>query len=165
MHKHCSVGIDYCSVVVPASNCLGSVGSWRKRKSTASRSHHWRLEDPSVGERSSANYIGAYDFQRGGTVTELDTDGTNPSPSESIVLGTWSNIDGGAYTFKEQNLIYDSSGNLSSIAITTANLTLGVDMNTITGVATTNFYQRSVLVCLGQLQAGPVTLTEVGTRL
>ncbi len=104
-------------------------------------------------------------FNAGGTATELDTGGTNPSSQESIALGTWSNTGGRTYTFKEQNLLYDSSGNLAAIAIGTANFTLAPGMNTIVGVATFNFYSCSVTLCPGPLQAGPILIELSGTRL
>jgi hypothetical protein len=133
----------------------------------------WAQSDPLVGawkfkealSTTKPAILALMTFHAGGTLTELDTNGTNPSQMESMAMGTWSNLGGRSYTFKEQNLIYDSSGNLSSIAIVTANFTLGQDMNSITGIATANFYQCSVLVCPGQLQAGPIAVALAGTRL
>jgi hypothetical protein len=123
----------------------------------------WRFAESSNTPRP--NVLALMAFHAGGTVTELDTDGANPSPQESIALGTWSSTGGQTYTFKEQNLIYNSSGNLASIAIGVANFTLGTDMNTITGVATFNFYSCSVSLCPGPIQAGPILIRLDGTRL
>jgi hypothetical protein len=123
----------------------------------------WKFAESSSSLQTSA--LALMTFNAGGTVTELDTAGTNPAPLESIALGTWSNTGGRNYTFKEQNLLYDSSGNLDGIAIGTANFTLAPDMNNITGLATFNFYSCSVSLCPGSLLAGPIPVGLAGTRL
>jgi hypothetical protein len=123
----------------------------------------WKFAESSGTARPTV--LALMTFNAGGTLTELDTNGTNPSPQESIALGTWNYTGGQTYTFKEQNLIYDSSGNLATFAIGVANLTLSPDMNTITGIAIYNFYSCSVTLCPGPIQAGPVPIGLTGTRL
>jgi hypothetical protein len=121
--------------------------------------------DPLVGtwnltasQKGTPIAIAVMNFHEGGTTTEFDTSGTNSSasPGESIDLGTWKNTGNGTYSFKEENFIYDSSGNLSELAAGSCNLTLGSSMNTFTGGCTLNFYGCSLTQCPGTLMSGPV---------
>lgn len=98
-------------------------------------------------------------FNAGGTTVEFDTSGTNSSasPGESIDLGVWSANGQGTYTFREQNYIYDSSGNLSLLAIGKCNVTLGTTQKSFKGSCSVNFYNCSLSQCPGSLVTGPTT--------
>jgi hypothetical protein len=127
--------------------------------------------DPLVGTwnlRSSltqAPFIGVQTFNMGGTTVEYDTSGTNPasSPGESIVLGNWKKAADGSYDIKEQNYIYDSSGNLKYVAITVFKISIDPTKNHFSGGGVTHFNFCSVDQCPGPLFAStPLQLT--GTR-
>src|SRR6476659_3518786 len=133
-----------CSTLVLSSNAAFSqaandplVGSW-----------NFTADTPFVAVRT---------FNAGGTTAEFDSAGTNPSasPGESISLGHWRKNTNGTYSFKEENYIYDSSGNLFLVAVTTAVLTLGATSNILTGTGKSNFYHCSASVCPGAFFAGP----------
>ena len=109
-------------------------------------------------------FIAVMTFNLGGTTVEYDTGGTNASAGESISLGKWSKTDHLAYQFKEQNYIYDSSGNLSLIAITGCKVTLASTLKQVGGTCESKFYQCSVSQCPGILLFGPVALTLNGRR-
>ncbi len=121
--------------------------------------------DPLVGswnltgsQNGTAIFIAVMNFHAGGTTTEFDTAGTNSSasPGESIVLGVWNKTGNRAYTFKEQNYIYDSSGNLNGLAVAGCNLRLASSLNTFSGSCSLNFYGCSLAQCPGSLEDGPV---------
>jgi hypothetical protein len=131
-------------------------------------------KDPLIGTWNLAGanadgtspFIAVMTFNLGGTTVEYDTGGTNASasPGESISLGKWSKTDDLAYQFKEQNYIYDSSGNLSLIAITGCKVTLASTLKRVGGTCEIKFYQCSVSQCPGTLVVGPVALTLNGRR-
>jgi hypothetical protein len=124
----------------------------------------WNLVFSKAGKPPS--FIAAMTFHSGGTSTEFDTNGTNSSasPGESIALGVWSQTADRIYSFKEENVTYDSSGKLGGLAVGVANLTLGEDMNTFTGAITLNFYDCSVAQCPGPLEAGPIVFQISAVR-
>jgi hypothetical protein len=118
----------------------------------------WNL---SGGSGSSA-FIAVMTFNAGGTTVEFDTSGTNSSasPGESISLGKWSNTGNSTYTFKEQNYIYDASGNLSLIAITNCTLILASNQKSFKDNCNVSFFTCSVASCPGTLvssSSGPAT--------
>src|ERR1700688_1349773 len=121
--------------------------------------------DPLVGswnltgsQNGTTIVIAVMNFHAGGTTTEFDTSGTNSSasPGESIDLGVWKKTGNRSYAFKEQNYIYDSSGNLSQLAVGVCNLTLATSLNTFSGNCTLNFYGCSLAQCPGSLENGPI---------
>ena len=85
-------------------------------------------QDPLIGTwniTGANSFIAVMTFNQGGTTVEFDTAGTNSSASsgESIDLGKWvATAQPLNYTFNEENYIYDSSGNLSLIAIANCKL-------------------------------------------
>jgi len=99
-------------------------------------------------------YIGVMTFHSGGTLTEFDTTGTNSSasPGESIDSGVWIQKTNGSYTFKAENFVYDSSGNLSELATAACNLTLGSNQNSFKANCTVSFFSCSLSQCPGPLQ-------------
>jgi hypothetical protein len=105
-------------------------------------------------------------FNSGGTLAEFDTAGTNSSasPGESIALGSWRNTGNRTYGFKEENVTYESSGNLSALAVATSNITLASTMNNFAGALILNFYSCNVAQCPGPLVAGPIVLLASGVR-
>jgi hypothetical protein len=121
--------------------------------------------DPLVGtwnlkatQNGAVITIAVMTFNAGGTTVEFDTAGTNASasPGESIDLGVWTNTGNQTYNFKEENVVYDSSGNLSLLAVGACRLTLATDQNTFKGSCNLNFYSCSLAQCPGSLQDGPV---------
>jgi hypothetical protein len=124
----------------------------------------WNLAFSKPGK--PPNFIAVMTFHSGGTSTEFDTNGTNSSasPGESIALGVWSQTADRIYSFKEENVTYDSAGKLGALAVGVATLPLGEDMNTFTGAITLNFYDCSVAQCPGPLGAGPSVFQISATR-
>lgn len=127
-----------------------------------------QVQDPLIGTwnvsggSGSSAFIAVMTFNAGGTTVEFDTSGTNSSgsPGESISLGTWSNTGNSTYTFKEQNYIYDASGNLSLLAVANCTLTLAPNQKSYKDNCTVNFFNCSVTSCPGTLVAtssGPAT--------
>jgi hypothetical protein len=123
-----------------------------------------QVSDPIVGnwnltgsQKGTPIVIAVMNFNLGGTTVEYDTGGTNSSasPGESIDLGVWQNTGGHTYHFKEQNYIYDSSGNLSELAVGVCNLTLATNEKTFLGNCDLNFYNCSLAKCPGSLVTGP----------
>jgi hypothetical protein len=115
----------------------------------------WNLKGTQNGTTIT---IAVMTFNAGGTTVEFDTAGTNSSasPGESIDLGVWKNTGNRTYSFKEENAIYDSSGNLSQQAVGACRLTLATDQKSFTGRCELNFYGCSLTQCPGPLQDGPV---------
>lgn len=111
-------------------------------------------------------FIAVMTFHYGGTTVEFDTNGTNSSasPGESIALGVWSSEGGRNYSFREENVIYDSSGNLSSLAIGQGELMFGPRLTNLHGTITLNFYSCSLAQCPGPLIAGPSVFQVSATR-
>lgn len=102
-------------------------------------------------------------FNQGGTTVEYDTAGTNSfaTPGESLVQGAWKKTGHNAYTFKEQNFIFDPT--LSADNLTTCQVTLSRDGNSFTATCDLAFYRCSVALCPGAfIASGPATMT--GTR-
>jgi len=121
--------------------------------------------DPLVGtwnlkgsQNETTITIAVMTFNVGGTTVEFDTAGTNSSasPGESIDLGVWKKTGNQTYGFKEENAIYDASGNLSQLAVGACNLTLATDHKSFKGSCSLNFYSCSLTQCPGSLVAGPV---------
>jgi hypothetical protein len=120
-----------------------------------------QAQDPLVGAwnikggSGPSAFIAVMTFNAGGTTVEYDTQGTNSSasPGESISLGKWTNVSGPNYTFKEENYIYDSSGNLSLLNVTSCTLKLASNQNSFSDNCTDNFYECSVESCPGTLVA------------
>jgi hypothetical protein len=111
-------------------------------------------------------YIFVMTFNSGGTTVEFDSTATgNPSTGETISLGTWKKTGPATYSFKEENYTYDPSGNLSTIAIATGNLTLDSDGDSLTGTGSVSFYGCTVTQCPGALVAGPFAETLTGKRI
>ena len=110
--------------------------------------------------------IAVMTFNAGGTTVEFDTAGTNSSssPGESIDLGVWKKTGSQTYTFKEENTIYDSSGNLSELAVGACKLTLAPDQKSFKGGCSLNFYSCSLARCPGLLVAGPVVYEIAAKR-
>jgi len=96
-------------------------------------------------------FIAVMTFNLGGTTVEFDTAGTNSSAGESIVLGKWRKTASLAYTVKEENYVYDSSGNLAFVDITAAKIALASTGSTFSGNAVTTFYTCTVSLCPGTL--------------
>jgi hypothetical protein len=111
-------------------------------------------------------FIAVMTFNLGGTTVEFDTAGTNSSasPGESTVLGKWNKTGELSYRFKEQNYIYDSSGNLHRIAIAGCRVSIPPTLDTLNGQCEISFYQCSVSECPGPLSFGPVPFTITGKR-
>jgi hypothetical protein len=115
--------------------------------------------DPIVGTwnvsaslNGSPLFIGVMTFHEGGTLTEFDTDGTNSSATESMDSGIWKNKGSGAYSFKAENYAYDTSGNLTQLAVVVCQQTLGSNQGTLKGTCTVNYYSCSLTVCPGGVQ-------------
>jgi hypothetical protein len=149
-----SLGKVLCRITTAVLFLLLPLGSWAQSP------------DPLVGawnltgtQNGSPIIIAVMTFHAGGTTTEFDTSGTNSSasPGESIDLGVWSKTANRSYTFKEQNYIYDSTGNLSELAVGVCNLTLASGLNSFKGSCSVNFYNCSLTECPGSLVTGPVT--------
>lgn len=123
----------------------------------------WNMAFSKLG--TPTNFIAIMTFNSGGTTTEFDTNGTNAStsPGESIALGVWNNTGGQAYSFREENVTYDSSGKLSGLAVGMCNLTLAENMNSFTGTISLNFYTCSLAQCPGPLIAGPILFQVSGS--
>lgn len=127
--------------------------------------------DPLVGtwnltfsQNGTVHEIAVMTFNAGGTTVEYDTGGTNASASESIDLGKWVKTGDATYRAKEENYIYDSTGNLSALAIAKCHLTLASSQNSFKGGCAANFYECSLTKCPGNLKHGPVTLEVKGKR-
>jgi hypothetical protein len=129
--------------------------------------------DPIIGtwslkgsQNGTTIVIAVMTFNSEGTTVEFDTSGTNSSasPGESIDLGVWKKTGDGTYSFKEQNYIYDSSGNLSELAVGACTLTLATSQNTFQGSCNLNFYNCSLTQCPGSLVTGPVTYRIAAKR-
>ena len=111
--------------------------------------------------------IAVMTFNAGGTTVEYDTGGNNPSgnPGESIALGKWyKSAKPAKYSFKEQNYIYDDSGNLEYIAIASCGLTLAPGNKSFTDSCTVRFYTCSVATCPGALVSTQSGGSGTGTR-
>jgi hypothetical protein len=127
-------------------------------------------QDPLVGTwnltGTNPNYpfIAVMSFNLGGTTVEYDSQGTNSSTAESIDLGKWRKTGNLAYTFKQQNYVYDTSGNLSLIGIASCDLTLASTRASFSDTCAVNFYNCSLSSCPGSLVSGPTTVTATGTR-
>lgn len=143
-----------CGITIAVLFLLLPLGSWAQNS------------DPIVGawnltgtQNGAPIVIAVMTFHAGGTTTEFDTSGTNSSasPGESIDLGVWSKTANRSYTFKEQNYIYDSSGNLSELAVGTCNLSLAAGLNSFKGSCSLSFYNCSLSECPGSLVTGPIT--------
>jgi hypothetical protein len=80
------------------------------------------------------------------------------------VLGKWSKTANGKYSFKEQNYVYDQSGNLALLAIAGCKLELSSNMKQASGPCTVSFYECSVKQCPGALKAGPIAWKAAGKR-
>lgn len=106
-----------------------------------------------TGSSPGAPFIAVITFNLGGTTVEYDTAGTNSSasPGESINLGKWTKTANLAYSFKEENYVYDSSGNLFLVDISTVSITLDSTGNTFKGHGVTSFYNCSLSLCPGTL--------------
>ena len=111
-------------------------------------------------------FIAVMTFNLGGTTVEFDTSGTNSSasPGQSISLGTWRQTGVRSNTFEEENFIYDGSGNLSQLAVTSANLTLDPTPNSFSGNGSISFFSCSVSDCPGPLLFGPFPVQLTGHR-
>jgi hypothetical protein len=133
-----------------------------------------QTQDPIIGtwnengasSDGSNPFIAVMSFNAGGTTVEFDTAGSNSSasPGESIDLGSWSKTGENRYTFKDQNYIYDSSGNLANLAIAVCNVTLAANLKTFEGPCEFSFYTCSVTLCPGSLVAGPQPAKISGKR-
>ncbi len=105
-------------------------------------------------------------FNDGGTTVEIDSTATgNPSTSESISLGTWKQTGPATSTLRQVNYIYDASGNLSQLAISSFKLTLDADADSLSGPGSVSFYSCSVSQCPGALIAGPIPETVTAKRI
>ena len=125
----------------------------------------WNMKG--TGNAAFPPFIAVMTFNAGGTTVEFDSAGSNSSasPGESIVLGRWSKTAKSTYTFKEENYVYNSSGNLFAIAISAAHLALGATSNTFTGALVTKFFNCTVSLCPGTLIATTPSATITGKRL
>ena len=123
----------------------------------------WNLKGSGPG---SPTFVAVMTFDAGGTTAEFDSSGNNPSgsPGESIALGKWRKTADLTYTFKEENYIYNASGNLSFIAVTTANIDLSSTLNSFTGTLVTKFFRCSVSACPGTFFTSSPSLTLSGKR-
>ena len=110
--------------------------------------------------------IAVMTFNAGGTTVEFDTAGTNSSasPGESIDLGVWKKMGSQTYSFKEENAIYDSSGNLSEQAVGVCRLSMAADQKSFKSGCILNFYSCSLAQCPGPLVAGPVVYEIAAKR-
>ncbi|HTA22545.1 MAG TPA: hypothetical protein VK763_03350 [Terriglobales bacterium] len=110
--------------------------------------------------------IAVMTFNAEGTTVEFDTAGTNSSasPGESIDLGVWKKTGSQTYSFKEENAIYDSSGNLSEQAVGVCKLSMAADQKSFKGGCILNFYSCSLAQCPGPLVAGPVVYEIAAKR-
>ena len=105
-------------------------------------------------------------FNEGGTTVEIDSTATgNPSTGESISLGTWKQTGPETSTFRQVNYTYDTTGNLSSLAISSFKLALDSDADSLSGPGSVSFYNCSVSQCPGALIAGPIPETVTGKRI
>ena len=98
-------------------------------------------------------------FNQGGTTVEYDTPGTNSfaSPGESLVQGVWKKTGHNAYTFKEQNFIFDPT--LVADNLTTCKVTLSHDGQSFTATCDLEFFHCSVAQCPGAfIASGPATM-------
>lgn len=96
-------------------------------------------------------FIAVMDFNAGGTTVEFDTGGGNSSTVESINLGKWKKTGPDNYTFKDQNYVYDTSGNLADININVCKVTLDATLNRFSGSCNFAFYTCSLTSCPGTL--------------
>src|SRR5580704_2807373 len=105
-------------------------------------------------------------FNAGGTTVEFDTAGTNSSssPGESIDLGVWKKTGSQTYTFKEENTIYDSSGNLSELAVGACKLTRAPEQKSFRRDCSLNFYSCILARCSLVLVASPVVYVNAAKR-
>lgn len=116
---------------------------------------HAQRKDPLIGswnitgQSGNLPFIVVMTFNSGGTTVEFDTAGTNSSasPGESIALGKWTSTGPMGYTFKEENYVYDASGNLFGLSVGNCRLTLGSSLNTFTGKCTGKIFGCNVTVC------------------
>jgi hypothetical protein len=121
----------------------------------------WNFHSPGVG--GTEPFIFVQSFNAGGTTVEFDTPGTNSSGAESIVLGKWSKIASGKYTFQEENYVYVNN-DLAYLALASCEIALSSDNTHASGPCTINFYACSVSQCPGTLFAGPSPYTIDGKR-
>ena len=136
------------SIAAPAQNQDPLIGTWNLS-----------------GAAGASAFIAVMSFNAGGTTVEYDTAGTNSSasPGESITVGKWSKTGTLTYTFKEENYIYDSSGNLAYIAIANCTLTLASTQKSFTDKCAVKFYTCSVTSCPGTLVSSS-SATATGRR-
>jgi hypothetical protein len=101
-------------------------------------------------------------FNQGGTTVEYDTPGVNSftSPGESLVQGVWKKTGINAYTFKEQNFIFDATGTLFADSLATCQVTLSRDGQSFTATCDLEFFHCTVAQCPGGfIASGPATMT------
>jgi len=118
-------------------------------------------QDPLIGtwnESGAATdgslpFIAIMNINAGGTTIETDTGGGNSSTVESINLGKWRKVGVLAYSFKDQNYIYDTSGNLADININVCTITLDPGLKSFSGNCNFGFYTCSLTQCPGSLLA------------
>ena len=133
------------------------------------------LVDPLVGTwnatgvnpgSSQTSLIVLMSFNLGGTTIEYDTPGTNSfaSPGEGLVIGVWRKTGHLAYTFKEQNYIFDGSGTLFATNITECNISLAPTLNSYIGTCKLDFFFCTLSVCPGQRIDGTFALDISATR-
>jgi hypothetical protein len=128
-------------------------------------------QDPLIGTWNVSSpgqspFIAVMTFNLGGTTVEYDTSGTNSSasPGETISLGKWRKTGNLTYKFGAENYIYDSSGNLSLIAVIDCGLSLAPALNSYADACALNFYQCILSQCPGPLFSGPVSVTATAVR-
>src|SRR5277367_1529903 len=125
----------------------------------------WNLSGAFLTPASSP-FIAVMNFNYGGTTVEFDTSGTNSSasPGESISLGTWKQTGLRTSKFVQRNYTYDENGNLDTVAVTNADLTLDPSGETFKGTLSIVFDSCTLTQCPGPLLYGPFTGEFTGRK-
>jgi hypothetical protein len=125
----------------------------------------WNLSGSFLTPAASP-FIAVMNFNYGGTTVEFDTAGTNASasPGESISLGTWRQTGARTSQFVQRNYTYDENGNLDTVAVTNADLTLDPSGETFKGTLSIVFDGCTITQCPGPLLYGPFTGEVTGRK-
>ena len=125
----------------------------------------WNVTGVNPGS-TQTSLIVLMSFNPGGTTIEYDTAGTNSfaSPGEGLVMGVWKKTGHLAYTFKEQNYIFDASGNLAFTNISACDIALAPTLNSYTGTCKLDFFTCSLALCPGQRVAPTSAVDNSATR-
>jgi hypothetical protein len=164
-NRHVAFTLGICVIAICVLVMAGKNTAFAQDSAAQSLVGTWNFTG-TVEVSPPVPYIFVMTFNEGGTTAEFDSTATgNPSTLETISLGTWKQTGPANYSFKEENYTYDASGNLSGIAIGTADLNIDSDRDELTGTGSVTFYACTVSQCPGPLVSGPLPERISGKRI